>query len=93
MAQEVLAYFLRNPRAADTLEGVTRWRLLEERIHRRVEEVDRALAWLVDEGFLLKRSTQGSDPIFSFNAAKASEAKSFVTDERAGRRRKKPGTP
>jgi hypothetical protein len=52
-AKEVLSYFLRNPQAADTLEGVARWRLLDEPVHRSVEEINQALEWLVAQGFLV----------------------------------------
>ena len=38
IAKEILSYFLRNPQAADNLEGVARWRLLEQTVHRSVEE-------------------------------------------------------
>ena len=31
-ARAVLSYFFRHRRAADTLEGVVRWRLLEEQV-------------------------------------------------------------
>ena len=40
---EILSYFLRNPLAADTLEGVARWRLLDEVVYRKVEETRAAL--------------------------------------------------
>lgn len=36
LALEILQYYLRHPEAADTLEGVARWRLLEQRIHHTV---------------------------------------------------------
>jgi hypothetical protein len=79
IAKEILGYFLRRPHAADTLEGIARWRLLDERIHRRVDEIDQALAWLVEEGFLFQESAPGSQPIFSLNDAKAAEADDFLT--------------
>jgi hypothetical protein len=78
-ATEVIRYFLRNPEAADTLEGIARWRLMEERVHRSVEDVDRALSWLVAEGFLVEESVEGSRPIFQLNRGKVDEAKEFVT--------------
>src|SRR5262245_9428887 len=83
-AKEVLSYFLRNPHAADTLEGVARWRVHQEAIYRSVEEIDRALAWLVAEGFLARESTASSPPIFWFNRVKAAEARSFLSGDGRG---------
>ena len=77
--KDILQYFLRCPGAADTIEGLVRWRLLEETIHRSVEEVNQALSWLVDEGFLLQESAVGSDPIFRLNAEREIEARNLVT--------------
>ena len=66
-AREILAYFVRNPEAADTLEGVARWRLLRETGHRSVAETAKALDWLVAEGFMKDSSTTYSKPIYSLN--------------------------
>lgn len=78
LAREILGYFLRNPRAADTLEGVARWRLIEETIHRGVEETKGALAWLVSQGFLQDTSTVGSGRVFYLNMKKRADAEHFV---------------
>ncbi len=77
-AREVLAYFLRNPRAADSLEGVARWRLMDERIHGSVEETAKVLEWLVTEGFLLTDSAEGSSPVFRLNPDKSAEAQQLL---------------
>lgn len=79
-AKEVLRYFVRNTHAADTLEGVARWRLTEERVHRTVEEINEVLDWLVAEGILLKESAQGSRAIFRLNPRKAAEAARLLAD-------------
>ena len=47
MAREILNYFVRNPHAADTLEGVARWRLMDEMIRRKLDETEAALECLV----------------------------------------------
>jgi len=77
-AREILDYFLRNPQAADSLEGVARWRLLEGTIQRSVEEISQALGWLVAEGLLLRESAEGSDAIFRLNPRKAARAERFL---------------
>jgi len=78
---EVLDHFVRNPQAADTLEGVARWRLLRETVHRSVEETAEALEWLVAEGFLNETSTTYSKPIYSLNPQVIDEAKKLLAAE------------
>jgi uncharacterized membrane protein YidH (DUF202 family) len=78
MAKEVLRYFVHNPHAADSLEGVARWRLLEEAVRRHVEGTQLALTWLVAQGFLREVSSPGIGPIFSLNPEKRGEAERFL---------------
>jgi hypothetical protein len=80
IARDILSYFLRNPQAADDVEGLARWRLLREAIHRSIEETDHALEWLVEMGFLLKASPPGSNAIFSLNFQNLGRAESFVSN-------------
>ena len=88
MAKEILRYFLRNPRAADSLEGVARWRLLEDAVRRRVESTERALRWLVHHGFLREMSTTGTGAIFSLNPERQAEAERFLTPVASDRTRR-----
>jgi len=78
IAKDILSYFLDNPQAADDLEGVARWRLLRQTIHRDVEETSQALDWLVQRGLLAKVPTGGS-AIFRLRAEQRAEATAFVT--------------
>jgi len=78
---EVLDHFVRNPQAADTLEGLARWRLLRETVYRRVEETADALEWLVDEGLLNETSRTYSKPIYSLNLQALDEAKELLARE------------
>lgn len=73
-AREILAYFLRNPHAADSLEGIARWRLLEEAIHCKVIETRAALEWLVSEGFLMETSLSASGKLYQLNPEKRDQA-------------------
>jgi hypothetical protein len=75
---DILSYFLRNPQAADDLEGLARWRLPREVIHRTVEEISRALERLVQQGFLLKLVPRGSEPRFCLNSQKRPEAEELL---------------
>ena len=81
---EILGYFVRNPQAADSLEGVARWRLLNEYITRKVDETQRALAWLVAQGYLRETSSAGSGPIYSLNPDKVDQACEFLARPDAG---------
>jgi len=76
--KEVLNYFLRNPQAADSLEGIARWRLLDEVVRRKVDETQRALAWLVQRNFLIVTTVAGADPIFRLNPNLVAEAETFL---------------
>ena len=78
MAKEVLSYFVRYPLAVDTLEGVARWRLLDEAIRRKLEETETALEWLVAKGYLTTSVAPGGAPTFSLNHERAKEAQQFI---------------
>ena len=73
-----MSYFVRNPQAVDTLEGVAQWRLLEERVHRNVEQTNAALEWLVSQGFLLELSSASSRHVFCLNPERHVEAEHFL---------------
>jgi len=81
LAREILAYFLRNPQSADDLHGITRWRLLDQMIHHALQDTRAALDLLVEEGYLTKESSTGTDPIFRLNTERQNDALSFVNDE------------
>jgi len=81
--KQVLSYFVLHPLAADDLEGIARWRLLEEMIISRIDETNRALAWLVAQGFLHVH-TNGPGPIFSLNPDNLDDAQAFLADQDAG---------
>lgn len=83
--KQILSYFLRNQNAADSLEGITRWRLLEEQIHRSLQETEIALAWLVEQRFLHEVKTVGTAPIFALNPERRADALSFLQGKSKGR--------
>jgi hypothetical protein len=80
VAKDILKYFLRNPAAADDLEGIARWRLLDEKIHQSLEETNQALDWLVARGLLEVDSRSGSGTLFRLNARKRAEIERFLDE-------------
>jgi hypothetical protein len=79
VVRDVLNYFLRNPQAVDSLEGIARWRLLDEVVRRKVEETRKALEWLVRQKYLSKTMVAGGDPVFSLNPDNIAKAKEFLS--------------
>jgi hypothetical protein len=72
---------------ADTLEGIARWRLLEERVRLSVRQTEAALKWLVEEGFIEELRPAGlRGPVFRLNPKRLKDARQFL----AGGERKKP---
>jgi hypothetical protein len=78
IVREILSYFVRHPQAADNLEGIARWRLLDQVITRSLEQTQQALSWLVDQGYLCARATARTGPIFSPNPEKAAAARELL---------------
>lgn len=87
--RDILRYFRRNPQAADTIEGVARWRLLDERIERNVTQVSRAIEWLVCRGFVVQEFTSPSTSIFRLNQLEHRDASRFLKVGAPGKREEK----
>lgn len=85
IAADILRYFLRNPQAADDLEGVARWRLLDERIRLSIKEVSRALNWLVSEGFLVREEPRSSNAVFRLNTDRRADIERFMEERGSGK--------
>ena len=90
MVRDVLCYFTRNPQAADTVEGVARWRLVDETIHQNLEQVARAVAWLVSRGLLIEESTSPSTLIVRLNKQQRGQIERFLEQAKPGKARKRP---
>ena len=78
VARAILAYFLRNPSAADDAEGIARWRLLEQNVIETLNETIQALVWLTANGYLTVRDAPTGEPIFRLNEDAAEAARDFV---------------
>ena len=90
VARQILAYFLRNPDAADSAEGVARWRVMDEQIRTSVRETFVALKWLVAKGYLQESASRSSGIIFRLHAARSGEARKLVFGPRPRSRRQNP---
>jgi hypothetical protein len=82
--RDILRYFLRNFATADSLEGIARWRLLEEGIYRNLVETRTALDWLLKEGYLVEVPGAQAVRLLRLNPDKRDEAQMLL--ERTGRK-------
>jgi hypothetical protein len=77
--KDILGYFLRNPQAVDSVEGVARWRVMEEQVHRTLEQTQSALAWLLSEGYLEELETASTGRIVRLNHERQAVAARFLS--------------
>jgi hypothetical protein len=80
-ARRILNYFMRNREAADTYEGIVRWRLREESIHQITEETEQALGWLVSRGYLREEQRATGPSVFRLDPSKQAEAQAFLDED------------
>jgi hypothetical protein len=88
IAKQVLSYFVRNPQAADTLEGIARWRLLEEQLHHSLRQTDAAIQWLVDKGYLQAIQPVSSVRLFRLDPRRQQDAVKFLARHKTTKSRK-----
>jgi hypothetical protein len=88
IADEILAYLVRHPEAQDTLEGITEWWLLEQRIRSAVAEVDGALRNLVADNLLVKRECANGRTYYGLNRAKEREIRRHLREAESTRENK-----
>lgn len=80
VAKEILRYFLSNPAAVDNFTEIVRWRLMQERVRRNVEDAKSALDWLTAQGYLSEEARLGTESLFHLNPARVEDAVFFVED-------------
>lgn len=56
-ATQILEYLKAHPHAGDTLEGITRWWMVRQRLNESIAIVKRALEMLKSKGCVLERKT------------------------------------
>ena len=76
-----MSYFLRHPAAADSLDGIARWRLMLQKIDQTVDETAEALRALVQEGLIEEIRSASGAPVFRLNASRRAEAERLLNRE------------
>ncbi len=61
VAEDIVRYLVQHPGAADTLEGIARWRLAQQTVERTVDETAEALRLLTERG-LVHEIRSGAGP-------------------------------
>jgi hypothetical protein len=84
VADEILSYLVEHPEAQDTLEGITEWWLLEQRIRSAVAEVDGALHELVANELLVSRQCADGRIYYGLNRAKEREIRQHLIETESG---------
>lgn len=64
IAEDIVRYLVQHPEAADTLEGIARWRLAQQNIERTVDETAAALRLLTERGLVDEIRTGAGPAVF-----------------------------
>jgi hypothetical protein len=86
LARELLSYYTKHPQAADTSEGLARWRLLQEYVERTTRDTEEALGWLVARGFLREVPGRAGRSVFVLAADRRGEAEAFLGRPKGAKR-------
>ena len=67
VADEIIRYLDAHENAADTLEGVAQWWISRQRIQEALEQVQKALDFLCEEGIVKATPVVGGKILYSLN--------------------------
>jgi len=76
-AEKILQYFLRNPQAADTLEGIAQWRLFD-RSPGSLEQTREALTRLVSLDLVIEEHAVNRTTVFRLNPRNLHRAERLI---------------
>jgi hypothetical protein len=71
--EDIMSYLLDHPDAKDTLEGILRWWVMEQRVKREMMQVEKAVVALTEREWLLKRTGADSQVHYRLNPTKTWE--------------------
>ncbi len=75
ISQEILEYLRKHPDASDTLEGITEWWLLNQRISYEMKRVKAAISNLIEEGWVVEVGGKGVTARYRFNPVRQADVK------------------
>ena len=81
LAHEILQYLIDNPRAQDTVEGITTWWLLVRTIKHQTVLVKEALAMLVAEGLVIAHEGSDSRTYYKLNLRRRKKIISLLQEK------------
>jgi hypothetical protein len=80
LAQDILSYLLEHSAAEDTVEGIVEWWLLEEKIKRRMQEVQQVLDELAREGLILAHKSNDSKIRYRINKRRKNKIRALLAE-------------
>jgi hypothetical protein len=79
LTRAILQYLMEHNEAADTTEGILRWWILNENLKERMTRVQAALDWLINKGWIERRSMPGmTEPLYLLDCAKLDQIQSWL---------------
>jgi hypothetical protein len=79
MVHVILRYFIENPDAKDTADGIQKWWIPKSGVELTRGEVRDALDFLGSKGWVIKRALPSSKIIYSVEGSRFEEIRSFVS--------------
>lgn len=67
IAREILAYLRDHPLSGDTVEGVSKWWLMQQRINESVNSIQQVLSHLERAGLIYERTMPGGRTLYFAN--------------------------
>jgi len=81
IAREILSYLVDHPDARDTVDGIIRWWIPEQKMKTHVTTVKDVIAELVGRGLILERAGHDSRIHYRANGDKTKEIRSFLSNK------------
>jgi len=77
VSYEIMKYFLQNPDAADTLEGIASWWLVGQKIDYEIDKVSESINELIHKGYIIP-TVRAKTNYYRLNMEKRTEIEEIV---------------